>query len=209
MDVKTRMARELITAAEHVLSADYIHDPDHKKKPRGGNWHRTNRGWSNIPKTKLAPISFDDEKPANNQGVTQSKPGSASEIIDSIKSLKKERIGLPLGDSDNRNRIGREIRGLEREYLKPFSDRAGEMISNLGGEDISVAQNADRDGWETTFRLNGDRYSYKVSWNDENPSEPNHSIFSLRNPWDFHIIGKSSSPEEIMEDFRREVSRRQ
>lgn len=29
------------TAAE-----DYIHDPEHKKHPRGGGWHRTEMGWS-------------------------------------------------------------------------------------------------------------------------------------------------------------------
>lgn len=26
--------------------SDYVHDPEHKNKPEGGNWHKTDKGWS-------------------------------------------------------------------------------------------------------------------------------------------------------------------
>lgn len=55
---------ELISAAERLVAASkpvYVHDPKHESRPRGGGWHRTPHGWSNIPKTRMAPISFDDD----------------------------------------------------------------------------------------------------------------------------------------------------
>lgn len=44
-----------------VNTPDYVWDPTHRNRPKGGGWHRTSKGWSKIQKTKLAPISFNDD----------------------------------------------------------------------------------------------------------------------------------------------------
>lgn len=48
MTKNERMAGELLAAAKQILLSRYIYDPDHKKKPKGGSWHKTNRGWSDV-----------------------------------------------------------------------------------------------------------------------------------------------------------------
>ena len=45
------IARQLILEAKRLLAAgkddsDYIYDPDHKHKPKGGHWEQTEKGWS-------------------------------------------------------------------------------------------------------------------------------------------------------------------
>ena len=45
------IARQLILEAKRLLAAgkdesDYVYDPDHKHKPKGGHWEKTEKGWS-------------------------------------------------------------------------------------------------------------------------------------------------------------------
>lgn len=45
---KRLVARELILTAKSLLAdeADYKYDPDHKHKPKGGGWEKTEKGWT-------------------------------------------------------------------------------------------------------------------------------------------------------------------
>lgn len=47
MDQKL-VARELILTAKSLLvdKSDYKYDPDHKHKPQGGGWEKTEKGWT-------------------------------------------------------------------------------------------------------------------------------------------------------------------
>ena len=40
--------------AKNVLAddSDYVYDPDHKHKPKGGHWEKTEKGWSQKKKEK-------------------------------------------------------------------------------------------------------------------------------------------------------------
>ena len=42
------IARELCILAKSILAedSDYVYDPDHKHKPKGGHWEKTEKGWS-------------------------------------------------------------------------------------------------------------------------------------------------------------------
>ena len=42
------IARQLCILAKSVLAedSDYVYDPDHKHKPKGGHWEKTEKGWS-------------------------------------------------------------------------------------------------------------------------------------------------------------------
>ena len=54
MNKKTlRIAEEILRTAEDLIFADsdYIYDPDHKKHP-GGDYHKTEKGWSKVEKKK-------------------------------------------------------------------------------------------------------------------------------------------------------------
>lgn len=61
---KKLTARELILIAKDLLADtkyDYVYDPDHKNKPKGGHWEKTKEGWSQNknkkkPKTKERDI---------------------------------------------------------------------------------------------------------------------------------------------------------
>lgn len=51
---KKTIARELILTAKELLAdtkSDYVYDPDHKNKPKGGGWEKTEKGWTQKKKT--------------------------------------------------------------------------------------------------------------------------------------------------------------
>ena len=46
---KRLVARELLLTAKELLAdtkSDYVYDPDHKNKPKGGGWEKTEKGWT-------------------------------------------------------------------------------------------------------------------------------------------------------------------
>ena len=47
MDREILVARKLMKTAKAILAGyEYLHDPDHKKRPEGGGWEKTKSGWS-------------------------------------------------------------------------------------------------------------------------------------------------------------------
>lgn len=42
------------------IAADYIYDPEHKHKPKGGNWFKTEKGWSDV-NPKASEFTFSPE----------------------------------------------------------------------------------------------------------------------------------------------------
>lgn len=43
-----RIASELLRIAKVLLAVkdyEYVYDPDHKKRPSGGGWQKTEKGW--------------------------------------------------------------------------------------------------------------------------------------------------------------------
>ena len=56
MSLNIRIAREILTVARILLGAksdyDYVYDPEHKKRPVGGGWEKTEKGWTLNKKTK-------------------------------------------------------------------------------------------------------------------------------------------------------------
>lgn len=43
------IARELVLVAKNLIAEDkdgYVYDPDHKNKPKGGGWEKTDKGWT-------------------------------------------------------------------------------------------------------------------------------------------------------------------
>lgn len=64
---KRLIASELIKIAEELIATDadtYKYDPEHKNKPDGGNWHKTEEGWSSVQEThkKVNEQSTDGNK---------------------------------------------------------------------------------------------------------------------------------------------------
>lgn len=52
MSDSVKLSKRLIALSESIITADedYIYDPSHSNRPHeGGNWHKTERGWSKKP----------------------------------------------------------------------------------------------------------------------------------------------------------------
>ena len=80
MSDSIKIAGELLSAAKQILAANYVYDPDHRNKPKGGGWHKTDKGWSNIPKTKLAPIDFGENEKNKAKGEAPAKKSRFSDV---------------------------------------------------------------------------------------------------------------------------------
>ena len=70
-------AKELLKTAKAILAdTDYIYDPDHRKRPEGGGWEKTEKGWTKNKKSE------DGEK----------EPGAELEDVD-IYSISPSKLG--------------------------------------------------------------------------------------------------------------------
>ncbi|MBP5458842.1 MAG: HEAT repeat domain-containing protein [Clostridia bacterium] len=71
-----------------LADKDYVHDPDHKKKPEGGGWHETEKGWSRKGKdgNPSAPGKPDQQKP-------QDKPAGDKARVEDLRKRLREASG--------------------------------------------------------------------------------------------------------------------
>ena len=119
-----KMAGELLSAAKQILAADYVYDPSHKKKPRGGGWHKTEKGWSNIPKTKLAPIDFGEGKKSNSSNSGYNGFSSREEYDSAKKKLfdAASNVDIPLFDKREGEPVDQAFRVATRPMLKTIKN---------------------------------------------------------------------------------------
>ena len=75
--MNTVTAAALLLEAAEILTGAYKYDPQHRKKPKGGGWRRTEKGWSNVKRKK---------KPAPKKPLKKAPP--AEEEI-SLEEAKK------------------------------------------------------------------------------------------------------------------------
>ena len=62
---KRLVARELLLIAKNLIAEDknkYIYDPDHKHKPQGGGWEKTEKGWTQNKREKKEKKEYDTDK---------------------------------------------------------------------------------------------------------------------------------------------------
>lgn len=62
MNTNKIVAKKIYALAEEIQAdSDYVYDPQHKNRPHGGgNWHKTDKGWSTkeVEKTNQSTSSF-------------------------------------------------------------------------------------------------------------------------------------------------------
>ena len=149
MTDKIKMASELISAAKQILAADYVYDPGHRNKPRGGNWHKTDKGWSNIEKTKTAPISFDEKK--GNSKVFKKR-------LDRVLDRMGEDNDFDFDKISDTPALSKAVQGLDTDDLNDFIDRVTQVDEILPQSlqlDIVKNKNISREQLEQ-FAMNDD-----------------------------------------------------
>lgn len=94
MDIKIALQK---IANEFVADKDYVHDPDHKHRPKGGNWKETPNGWSTKDKKEKTKPEL---KPDGSKKILPTLPTTfpvvkknfpaAAEIQNQYTELKKD-----------------------------------------------------------------------------------------------------------------------
>lgn len=109
---KKMIARELVLVAKKLIAEDkdgYVYDPDHKHKPKGGGWVKTNKGWSQKKeeKTTSQDTSKDKktiEKPKQFDGIDIKKQTlngvSFKESFESYKKLHERSQEIGSGNNN-------------------------------------------------------------------------------------------------------------
>jgi hypothetical protein len=138
--IMKKLAAEMMTADEEK---GYVHDPDHKNRPKGGNWHKTKGGWSTAkpkapvapkaPVTPKAPVAPKPEtqekepvKPVQEQKQEQPKPELPEQVQKPVSTKfrdKPEVKALRKRISVNPNRIVAELSnktGYVKDQYKPM-----------------------------------------------------------------------------------------
>lgn len=108
-------ALEILKAARRLLAdAEYVHDPDHDNKPSGGNWHKTDKGWS----TSEEEGNKKEDEPDKKDGGGNSAQKTDSPDSNDAASPKKRRV-MSRGELSIKRMFGNKYStGLEDIYGK-------------------------------------------------------------------------------------------
>ena len=128
------LVNELIIIAKNLLSdEDYRYDPEHKHKPEGGGWERTDKGWSrggdNTSKLKehevsdrVRQIDITDNKNGDTFSIHDSQLSPEDEIV--IFDESGNKIKKRFGDmsEEEQNNIKNQLKLIGSFSHKGFSD---------------------------------------------------------------------------------------
>lgn len=83
MDQKL-VARKLILIAKSLLAdkSDYKYDPDHKHKPQGGGWEKTDKGWTRNKKEKRDLLGRTEETINKLQNIASNPKTNPQKLVD-------------------------------------------------------------------------------------------------------------------------------
>ena len=83
MDQKL-VARKLILIAKSLLAdkSDYKYDPDHKNKPKGGGWEKTEKGWTQNKKEKRDRMGRTEETINRLQNIASNPKTNPKKLVD-------------------------------------------------------------------------------------------------------------------------------
>lgn len=117
-------AREMLKAAKAILSEyEYIYDPEHRNRPEGGGWEKTQGGWSRGKEERID----ENESP-------RGEPDPAREFWDMQESLLNAAWTDCQRDCDAEAELGGESAAPPDEVLDQFQ----EMMPNLPPEYFSA-----------------------------------------------------------------------
>ncbi len=107
------IARELVLVAKNLIAEDkdgYVYDPDHKNKPKGGGWEKTEKGWTQNK-------GEDSRSKSGNNAVRKKDNMTSSEFFQ-----KADKYDPKTGTFD-----GKSSRELAKSFKETF-DRVGTQI---------------------------------------------------------------------------------
>ena len=142
MNNKILTAKALLATAKAILSDyDYIYDPDHKKRPGGGGWAKTDKGWSKSPGgAEKHALSEDD--------------ALKEKDYEKISSHPFEDVRAKLAENQNTppkvfNSLARDMSPLVRAKVAGNPNAPGETLVRLAGDsDTKVCRRA----WKSNTR---------------------------------------------------------
>lgn len=98
------IARELVLVAKNLIAEDedgYVYDPDHKNKPKGGGWEKTEKGWTQNKKD-------DSKQESGGNDISQKNKITSNDFFQ-----KADKYDLKSGTFDGKN---------PRELAKSFKE---------------------------------------------------------------------------------------
>ena len=85
MELKHKVAREILRIAKSVLAEsdyDYVYDPEHKKRPVGGGWEKTDKGWTRNKKEKRDLLGRTEETINKLQNIASNPKTNPKKLVD-------------------------------------------------------------------------------------------------------------------------------
>ncbi|MBP5458957.1 MAG: hypothetical protein J6Y62_02095 [Clostridia bacterium] len=119
-----------------LASSDYVHDPEHRKKPSGGGWHETEKGWS-----RKEPVreKRDGGPPEGHAGRPAAK---MAEYADAPEKWKRKRAARdPRTPPEKLLKLADEKSGVKGDALKNPSMPEQALRDNFGEYRWAVIQN--------------------------------------------------------------------
>ena len=135
---KKMIARELVLVAKKLIAEDkdgYVYDPDHKHKPKGGGWEKTERGWSQKKEKGLAQEKDEDRSSSldfsklniyKRQKMAESNQ-TKPEVLEKLSNDESENVRKSV--TCNRNTPAKTLEKLSNDKDRLVRDAAKESLN--------------------------------------------------------------------------------
>lgn len=157
---KKMIARELVLVAKKLIAEDkdgYVYDPDHKNKPKGGGWEKTEKGWSKNNKKEKDKVKHDNvdsssinitpedasklqknlEKFEKSYGRASSFYSDNFDILKETKDIKKLDYFARNGDKNTRHAIALN-KNISKQIMNILSSEDDEEVRCALAENESL-----------------------------------------------------------------------
>ena len=205
------IARQLILEAKRLLAAgkddsDYVYDPDHKHKPKGGHWEKTEKGWSQKKEEKNQNLSNLSHKQLSE---TIANKDTSSDVLEEISkrnypvTLRRLIPKHPNVSSDTLKKLSKDKDDRIRENVASNSNTPKETLYELSSDKNEVVRTRVAGNIntpiETLKKLSEDEGNYReiqyaVGRNPNTPIETLEKLSDQENPYDKPRRGVAENP---------------
>ena len=110
MEKSIQASRDIFRVAKALFAGrDYIYDPDHKKRPEGGGWEKTEKGWTKKKREKK------DEGAGGSKTPKESPEESKRKKENLQKTGNAEGLTIEPGNKEDLQKYENFLIGKEKE----------------------------------------------------------------------------------------------
>lgn len=208
------------TKIAQKIIADYIHDPEHKKRPEAnGNWYKTQRGWSNVKPNSLKDNQKHPSKTETPQK-NKAKPSTTKPEKKVLRQKIKDKINDQIKSPEFKNWFGGSkvtnpdgspkilYHGTTHNFSSFTKDR-GNIENWLGlgfyfsSDPLDVSENYAGEGPDLQNRIEQETENIQREWEDDRDEFIYHYKLDQKDVEELDSLGDTYYDSDIFKNLAR------